>query len=201
MLIHNVYLFVEDYGHEAFLQALLERFAEEYQVDINIRSFSATEGHGKVISKLTIFIRQLQRDKEHLPDLLVVAIDTNCHKLVECRNEIDGVTQNIKGFVVLALPDPHIERWLLVDSVAFKKVLGEGCNAPDQKCDKDRYKQLLSQAVRETGTSPILGGMEYAGDIVEAMNLRRITGKVDSSLKNLITDLRNQFKRWKSDKS
>lgn len=198
-LTHNVYLFVEDYGHEAFLQALIERLAQEYQVDVCMRSFSVRGGHGKVITELKQFVKALQRDKEDLPDLLVVASDTNCRRLVECRKEIEEVTQDIQEFVVCALPDPHVERWLLIDSEAFKKVLGEGCNAPTQKCEKDLYKQLLSRAIRATGNPPILGGMEHAGDIVNAMNLGRISGKVDSSFRDLVRDLRNQFKRWQAE--
>lgn len=199
-LTHNVYLFGEDYGHETFLEALIKRLAQEHQVNVRIRIFSARGGHGKVITELKQFVRDLQRDKENLPDLLVVAIDTNCRKLVECRKEIGEVTQDIKELVICALPDPHIERWLLIDSAAFKKVLGEGCKAPDQKCNKDRYKQLLLQAIRATGNLPILGGMEHARAIVDAMNLGWILEKkADSSLRNLVKDLRNQFKRWQAE--
>ncbi|MBN2378514.1 hypothetical protein JXM67_01765 [candidate division WOR-3 bacterium] len=177
---------------------MIERLAQEYQVNVRLRPFSVTEGHGKVISELKIFVRHLQRDKENLPDLLVVASDTNCRRQVECLKEIEVVTQGIKEFVICALPEPHVERWLLIDSAAFKKVLGEGCSAPDQKCNKDRYKQLLSQAIRATGTAPLLGGMEYARDIVNTMNLGQILGKADNSLRNLIPDLRGKFKQWQS---
>ena len=50
--------------------------------------------------------------------------------------------------VIYAIPDPHIERWLLLDSAAFKKVLDKGCSAPTQKCERGLYKRLLLQAVR-----------------------------------------------------
>jgi hypothetical protein len=55
------------------------------------------------------------------------------------------------------VPDPHIERWLLLDSQAFKEVLHRGCSAPDQKCDRDRYKLLLDEAVRAAEVEPLLG--------------------------------------------
>ncbi len=47
---------------------------------------------------------------------------------------------------------------------AFKAVLGRGSKAPDAKCEKQRYRQLLAQAVLEAGVQPLLGGVEYAED-------------------------------------
>ena len=42
-------------------------------------------------------------------------------------------TQRARAPVVLAVPDPHVERWLLLDGAAFKAAVGHGCDAPDQK--------------------------------------------------------------------
>lgn len=93
------------------------------------------------------------------------------------------------GRYALAIPDPHIERWLLLDSRGFKQVLGRGCAAPDRKCDRDRYKQLLDEAVRNTGVEPLLGGLEYAEDLLLTMDLDR-AGRNDSSFGHLLDDLR-----------
>ena len=41
------------------------------------------------------------------------------------------------------VPNPHVERWLLLDGAAFKAAVGHGCDAPDQKCDRGRYKERL----------------------------------------------------------
>ena len=83
----------------------------------------------------------------------------------------------------------------MLDSAAFKSVLGKGCDAPDQKCSKDRYKKLLLDAMQNAGITPPLGGMEYAEDIVNAMNLQRIE-QVDSSFGKFLKDLQNKFKEW-----
>ena len=40
-------------------------------------------------------------------------------------------------------------------------VFGKGCDSPDQKCDRGRYKQRLIEAIYATGTIPRLGGIEY----------------------------------------
>ena len=97
--------------------------------------------------------------------------------------------------MILAIPDPHIERWLLLDGAAFKAVFGKGCDAPDQKCDRGRYKQRLIEAIYATGTIPRLGGTEYAEDIVEQININRAV-RVDRSFRRFVADLRNTFQGW-----
>ena len=113
-------------------------------------------------------MRDLKRQGDLRPDLIVVATDANCKGLNERMREISGREEPAP--MILAIPDPHIERWLLLDGAAFKTVFGKGCDAPDQKCDRNRYKQRLIEAIHATGTIPILGGIEYAEDIVQQIN-------------------------------
>ena len=152
--MRKVVLFAEDYGHEAVITALFERFSGEHKVDVKIINRSVRGGHGKVITELKAFLNGIHRGKETFPDLLVVVTDANCKGFVERRREIDEAGDLFKGFMIYAIPDPHIERWLLLDSSAFKTVFGKGCNAPDQKCERDRYKRLLAEAIQATGIVP-----------------------------------------------
>ena len=48
----RVDLFAEDFGHESFLSALLQRLAGEYELAVTIRAYSVRGGHGKVIAEL-----------------------------------------------------------------------------------------------------------------------------------------------------
>jgi len=91
------------------------------------------------IKELKKYVRDLQRGRESLPDLLIVATDGNCKGFLERKRQIEEVTKEFTRLVICAIPDPHIERWLLLDSAAFKKVLGKGCTAPIQKCERDLY--------------------------------------------------------------
>ena len=75
--------------------------------------------------------------------------------------------------LILAIPDPHVERWLLLDGAAFKSVFGRGCDAPDRKCDRGRYKRRLAESIVAAGVTPILGGIEFAEDIVQCMDIER----------------------------
>ncbi|MFZ3116161.1 MAG: DUF4276 family protein [Syntrophales bacterium] len=193
--MHKVILFAEDYGHETFIRTLLERLAQEHNADIAIVSRSVRGGHGKVISEFQAFLKYLNRGKEEMPDLLVVATDANCKGYGDRKREIDEVSDQFKDLVVCAIPDPHIERWLLLDSSAFKSIFGRGCKAPDQKCERDRYKRLLAEAVQAAGIVPPLGGIEYTEDIVNEMDLKKME-QANASLGRFLKELRVIFKQW-----
>jgi hypothetical protein len=82
---------------------------------------------------------------------------------------------------------------MLIDSSAFRQVLGKGCPAPDQKCERDRYKKQLIKAIEEAGKSPIVGGMEYASALVEAMDLDAMAA-ADPSFGRFVEDTRRSFR-------
>lgn len=191
----NVSLFVEDRAHEDFLTALIQRLADEYNVKINIKASSVRGGHGKVVTELRQYLRDLHHYKEDLPDLVIVGTDGNREGFSERKKAIDQVTSDFTDLVICAIPDPHIERWLLLDPAAFKTVLGKGCQVPDQKFEKDRYKKLLIEAVLEAGLMPILGGIEHAADIVNAMDFQRVA-QSDRSFQRFLKALQRRFENW-----
>jgi hypothetical protein len=193
----EISLFVEDFGHEEFLTALIDRLAAEEATEVRIRPRSVRGGRGKVLTELGQYIVDIERSREPMPDLLVVATDANCQGYTARKREIEKAALRLvqvqPGKLLVAIPDPHVERWMLVDSHAFKAVLGRGCSAPDQKCQRDRYKNMLLMAMRTAGITPPLGGMEYARDIVQHLDLDR-AGLLDPSLGLAIIALRNGLK-------
>jgi hypothetical protein len=191
--MRNIVLFVEDYGHESFIKAVIQRFAEEYSVAVKIIPRSVRGGHGKAISELKSYLKKNLRTEQ--PELLIVAIDANCKGYQDCKKEIGEALGTFQNISLCAIPDPHIERWLLLDSAAFKAVRGKGCSAPDQKCQRDRYKKLLMEAMIQSGVRPPLGGMEYAEDIVRAMDFERME-KSDPSLGYFLKSMRSKFNEW-----
>lgn len=193
----KVVLFVEDFAHEVLLKALLERLASDQGISMTIDIRTARGGRGRVLSSLAIYLREIERGQQALPDLLVVGTDGNCKGFLARKQEIEEKTAGHQVPVIYAIPDPHIERWLLLDAAAFKAVLGKGCQAPDQKCERDRYKKLLLDAIREAGTMPLLGGIEHAEDIVQEMNLPNIE-RQDDSFGKFLKAVRDKFKEWKN---
>ncbi len=194
--MHRINIFVEDRGHAVFLEALVQRLADQYRIPVLTRFGNATGGYGKIVSRLKEYIHDLQNDQEDQPDLLIVATDGNCKGYAGRKQEIDSATKSYHGHLIYAIPDPHIERWLLLDSMAFKKVLGKGCSAPTQKCERNLYKRLLLEAVRNTGINPLLGGIEYTEDLVRAMNLEYLE-RTEDSLGKILKSLCEMFQEWK----
>ena len=152
-------------------------------------------GHGKAITELTQYLRDLKRGRVERADALLVAIDANCKGYTEAQADIAKTIQQAQLDIdpIYAIPDPHLEHWLLSDSAAFKAVFKVGCQAPDEKCERDRYKKLLREAILKAGINPPLGGIEYAEDLAKALDLHL---KTDKSPRRLLDDLRTLFNRW-----
>ncbi len=193
----SITLFVEDFGHEEFITAWIERFSRETLVHVEIRRYSVRGGHGRAIEELRQFVGDVRAAREAWPDLLIVAIDANCQGFAVRHKEIEKAMGDLSFRVVLAVPDPHIERWLLLDAAAFKNVLGKGCQAPDFKCDRHRYKRLLAEAVLTAGVTPLIGGLEHARDIVDSMDLVRATRTGgDKTMGRFLQELQRVFRDW-----
>jgi hypothetical protein len=193
--MRRIILFVEDFGHQEVITTLIECLARDRRVEAAIRPYSVRGGHGQAISEHARFVKDVKASREVWPDLLVVAIDANCQGYNRCRRQVEEKLGETPFKLVTAIPDPHIERWLLLDSSAFKTVLGRGCAAPDRKCDRNRYKALLDQAVRGAGLIPIFGGMEHARDIIQAMDRKRAV-RNDQSIGRFLQELEQVFKEW-----
>ncbi len=198
--MREVFLFVEDFGHEAFLVALINKLSGEYGIEVRIRPYSVRGGRARVVIELKQFMDALHRAGGELPDLLVIATDGNCQGYSKRKAEVDKIVAPVLAMTICAIPDPHVERWLLLDSAAFKSVFGHGCTAPDQKCDKDRYKGLLLEAIRKTGVDPPLGGLEYSEDLVNSMDLHRVEVS-DNSISHFLKALRAKFNEWQQGQS
>jgi hypothetical protein len=183
-------LFVEDRAHEEFLKALLERLAYEKRKGINIRIRSARGGHGRALKEFSLYQASVLKGfvGMTMPDLLVIAIDTNCKPLHKAKREIESIIHvNYKDRVILACPDPHIERWYVADPDSLKGIIGVRPVVGRKKCKRDYYKTVLSKALISAGYPTTLGGIEFAREIVQAMDLYR-AAKTERSLKLFLDD-------------
>jgi hypothetical protein len=147
------------------------------------------------------FLRDLGRGRLPRPDSVMVVLDANCLGYNERKEVMDRAVQahpQFQQIVSYAIPDPHIERWMLVDEAAFRTVFGRGCTLPALSCAKDEYKRLLLKEIRATGIEPLLGGEEYAEDIVNAMNLGHAEVG-EPSLGRFLRALKAQFNQWRNE--
>ncbi len=128
------------------------------------------------------------------PDLVVVIIDGNCSTSRQKRAEIQQATRpRLLNRLVAGCPNPHVERWFLADPDSFHKVVGYRPAVGREKCERQHYKRLLADAIRKGNQPATLGGLEFAAELVEAMNLYR-AGRRDSSLRAFVGDLRRRLR-------
>lgn len=197
--MRKVALFGEDAFHEAFLTPLLKRLGQEYNIPVEVHSISVRRGLTKAHYEFKEFLGDLQRDRLYLPDMILVAVDANCKGYADRRRLFEKLLTKYPQFeylMVYAIPEPHIERWMLVDQNAFRAVLGRGCTLPAVKCRRQHYKELLNREIVDSGVKPRLGGREYAEDIVNVLDLAHVE-ITEPSFGRLIGNLRDFFNRWR----
>jgi hypothetical protein len=195
----EITLFCEDSFHEKFVGAVLRRFAEDYGVGVAQRFLSSRGGLSRMHYEFKDFLRDLSRQRRSLPDSIVVVVDANCKGHNGRKELMDGVLApypQFRDLVSYAIPDPHIERWMLVDPMAFQAVFDRGCTLPALKCAKSEYKKLLRREIRASGIEAPLGGEEFAEDIVREMNLSQVEGR-EASLGLFLRRLKALFNGWR----
>lgn len=125
---------------------------------------------------------------------MIAGIDGNCLRFARAKKAIEsGTHQPFSNRLVVACPDPHVERWYLADPDSFKDVVGHRPTVAKKKCLRDYYKAALASVVRKAGHPAMLGGIEFAQELVERMDLYR-AGKNDRSLKVFVDDLRARLR-------
>jgi hypothetical protein len=191
----RVYLIVEDTAQESVARALFRRLSSEQGVKISI-SKAIMGGYGGVLTEIKGFQRALSKGAipSGSPDLLLVLGDSNCHNFQERKREIiNTIDNNIFPFTVVGCPDPHIEKWLLIDQHALSTVFGVSSNISLDKCKRDYYKNELKRIIRLAGWPMTQEGIEYSQDIIEKIDLIRAE-KNDHSFKVFLSDLRSTIK-------
>lgn len=194
MSVHRrVECFCEDIAQENFIKALVERAAQELNVNVEIIMRSAIHG-SRVWKELKAYLNYSVKHRVNPPDVLVIVLDSDCKRRNEVKNSVMNLIaarglQNVP--VVCAIPEPHIERWYLEDQSALLQVLPK---ANPQKlsyrCERDRYKQALLQAIRAADIEPLLGGAEYGGDIARALDPNRMDDSFKAFWKELLQALK-----------
>ncbi|WP_423930408.1 hypothetical protein [Candidatus Palauibacter sp.] len=146
----TVDLFVEDRAHEEFIVPLVKRIAAEEATAVRCRVRSAIGGHPRALREFESYQRLWERGVfTGIPDVLVVAIDTNCSTFARTRTEIEEATRDeLRALLVTACPNPHIERWFMADLRSFHRMVGHRPALGATKCERGYYKHHLKDAVR-----------------------------------------------------
>lgn len=197
----RILYFLEDRAQEGFVKALVERIAKEESLSAAalIHDVRSARGGAKIIGEFKTYVKDFKRGDPET-DLLVVAVDGNCKGHQERKKELERHLKSsflLRDIVVFAVPDPHIERWYILDQKAFKVGVGidKSPSLPPYKCKKNYYKQLLYQVLKESNVNSLLGGAEYAERIVENIETVNLLERHDPAFKAFIQELRRVFKK------
>ena len=170
----TIALALEDRSHEMVIGALLARIFSDEGQDLHDWELVVLSDRGGGSLKHAYDFAKKCRDPGQACDLLVIASDANCSTFVKKRNEIKKHLDEYPGQVALALPDPHIEHWLLLDPKAFQEGVDipKGIALPRYKCDKNYYKTELNRLLQSNGIVPQFpGGIEFAPDIIKHVDM------------------------------
>jgi hypothetical protein len=174
-------VFAEDRAHEAFVTAMIARVAADLGARVSISVISARGGHGRALKELQLFKLMLAKGLRSRPDMIVAVVDGNCVGHVTRKREVEEILGDELGSIAaIGCPDPHIERWYLNDPTAFHGVLGREPIPVRYKCERDRYKKILTDSIIRSGNDVLLGGLEYARELIDVMDLYA-AGRVDNS--------------------
>jgi hypothetical protein len=194
----SIVLYCEDSGHEQFARALLGRIARDLGTRVDVSTASGRGGHGLALTELRAWQRAISGVGGihfEIPDLLVLMIDANCKGWAAVRRDLEGVVdQRLFPHCAIGCPDPHVERWCLADPQAIQKVLGIAAPADPGKCERQLYKNLLRQTILGAGQPILTTAMEYAPDLVAAMDLFR-AGRNQPSLRHFVDEVRSKLQR------
>ena len=192
----QVRLFGEDLGHELVGTALLERLAREEGQSVHVIAESARGGRGRAMAELVAWQRAVQRGtRTGTGDALVVLIDGNCEGVASTKRQIEQkITPGVWPEVVIGVPDPHVERWLIADPGAFHAVVDAPPPQDPGKCGRDVYKRLIRERMVSAGVPPLSSVLEFAPEIMGRLDLG-VASRTQPALGALIDELRRLLRR------
>lgn len=191
----RVDLFCEDAAHEAFGRAVIERCAVEEETAVTLNVPTARFGIPRLKRELAAF-QSVLRNTSGAPDLLVVMVDANDVGVAGRRREVESALDAaLFPEVVVAVPDPYVERWFLADPASFRELLG---GSPPEGSPRSRvdWKERLVTTLEGAGEIVTQGGAEFADDIVGAMN-QAPAGQTVPSLGTFFSDVHAALRRMR----
>ena len=193
--------FLEDIAQEKFLRALVMRVAQQTGLshdDLVEDVRNATGGGPRALYELRRFLADVRSASTNPYQILIVAIDSNCAKYTRVRDSITAIIENANYHspVVLAIPNPYIERWYVVDPEAFKSATGATVvsKLPRKHRQRDSYKKILREALLTAGIKPTLGGAEYGEEVARQIDLYKAE-KADRSFGHFVHDLKKEIQK------
>lgn len=200
----KIIYFLEDRAQEQFMLALVERIASEVSIPSRVLSPNVISGRGgsTVVKEFGKFVRDRRKAGVAGAAMIVVAVDGDCQghakKAAQLLKKLEP-TDPFRDIVAFAIPDPHIERWYLIDQAALSRAAGltHGIAPPAYKCRRGHYKKLLREALRNQNV-PSYDGSEFGAEIARNISDLYEAGKQDPSFRKFVDDVKEILRRARS---
>jgi len=193
-------LFCEDRAHEELLHNLVRRLCAQEGVEAEIAIRSARGGHGRALRELELYQKAVAVGGVRTPDLLVVAIDTNCRSYRQVVKEVEArIGRQCFPHYAIACPNPHIELWYMADPEAFEAVIGAPPPPLQKECGKETRNTLkkgLADSLKAAGHPVVFGGIQFAPELAQRMDLYS-AAKADTGLRHFLRDVTNALRQLK----
>ncbi len=189
----KVLIFVEDVAQENLIRTLFCRIAGESGLGSTRLDVQVPYSRGGAsIKALKVYLDDYPIDTV---DCFVLGSDGNCKGFAKKKQLLEKNLQKYGALdrTILAIPDPHIERWYVIDPGALSEAVGAsiGNYSPKHKCDKGHYKKILKEAIFSADVEPLQGGAEYGQDVGEILDIYKAC-KEDAGFKSFF----EQVKAW-----
>ncbi len=198
MAKYKIVFFLEDTAQEAFIRAMVERLIRDESKNINDYDLQVLSARGGgSIRAYKDFLKHAKRRNYQDADCLIVGSDGNCNGFTKRKQQLTKASNNLTHpTIITAVPDPHIERWYILDSQALARAAGVTVQvvSPTVKCDKNHYKNLLKKVFTDQNIVPPLGGAEYGELVANEMDIYN-AGVTDHSLKDFIDQVKSWLRR------
>jgi hypothetical protein len=148
---------------------------------------------GQSIAALKSYLQDAKKRGMSPVDCAVIGSDANCRGFLQKRELLQAEARGLSLTLITVIPDPHVERWFLLDPAALSAAVGKPLvpHVPPYKCGKNEYKIRLKEAFQGSGIAPLSGGIEYGPEIAAHMDIYTVS-KLDAGLK----DFADQTKLW-----
>lgn len=187
--------FLEDRFHENFIRPLVVRISTENTLPQKFCSHKIEYARGGgSVGAFTKYIKEWKRGEKEPYGISVIAIDADKPGIRERIKLISDIIKNRSYLwpVVTAVPDPCIEKWLLLDPAVWSSVVGRPVNITlraNANCDE--YKNKISGILNLLPTPAYFDAWQFGPELVRAINVRRAK-LTNRDFKRFVDDLRNQ---------
>lgn len=186
--------FLEDRFHENFIRPLVTRVSAETTLPKKFCSHKIEYARGGgSVEAFVRFVGDYKNGKKPPYSVAVIAIDADKNGSQIRSKAIRRIvtSKNYEWPVVVAIPEPCIERWLLFEYHVWSEIVGSSLgNPPRRNQDCNYYKRTVELILDKLPTPAYFDAWQFGPDIVRELDIENIKMN-NRDFRIFVNDLRN----------